>query len=99
MTRPRANCKIGPCPKYQEFKPEGLKDKNCSEVTLTREEVETLRLKNLQNLHQTEAAKRMKISQSTFQRLLSSAYKKVSIGLIEGKPIRILEKKIMRGTT
>jgi len=60
-------------------------------VDLTAEELECLRLKNIKNLDQTEAAKKMGISQSTFQRTLSSAYKKVSSALIEGKELRILK--------
>jgi len=58
-------------------------------VELTKEEVEALRLKNINNLDQKECAKKMKTSQSTFQRILSSAYKKISIALVEGKAIKI----------
>jgi predicted DNA-binding protein (UPF0251 family) len=32
----------------------------------------------------------MKISQSSLQRLLASAYKKVTEALIEGKPIKVI---------
>ncbi len=59
-------------------------------INLTTEEVEALRLKNIKNLNQAEAAKMMKTSRSTFQRILSSAYKKISRALIEGKAIRII---------
>lgn len=58
-------------------------------VKLTLEEVEALRLKNIDNLEQIECAKKMKTSQSTFQRILSSAYKKISDALINGKAIEI----------
>ena len=59
-------------------------------VELTTEEVEALRLKNKKDLDQVEAAKLMKTSQSTFQRILSSAYKKITKALIEGKAIKII---------
>lgn len=59
------------------------------EVVLTLDELEALRLKDLEGLSQTEAAKRMNISQPTFNRLLSSARKKVSGALVGGKAIRI----------
>jgi len=59
-------------------------------VTLTTEEVEALRLKNIKDLDQSECAQRMKTSQSTFQRILSSAYKKIAEALIEGKAIEII---------
>jgi len=58
-------------------------------IELTLEEAEALRLKNIEDLEQTECAKKMNTSQSTFQRILSSAYKKISIALINGKAIRI----------
>jgi len=60
-------------------------------VELTSEEVEALRLRNTEDLEQEEAAKKMNTSQSTFQRILSSAYKKVTEALIEGKAIKIVK--------
>lgn len=60
-------------------------------VELSAEELEALRLKNLKDLDQVDCAKRMKTSQSTFQRILSSAYKKVTEALIKGKAIQIIK--------
>ena len=62
-------------------------------ISLTLEEVEALRLKNIEDLDQIEAAKKMKTSHSTFQRILSSAYKKISVAIIEGKAIEIANTK------
>jgi len=62
-------------------------------VELTTEEAEALRLKNIKDLEQEEAAKKMNTSQSTFQRILSSAYKKITKALIEGKAIKIIKAK------
>jgi len=59
-------------------------------IELTTEEVEALRLKNIKDLEQIECAKLMKTSQSTFQRILSSAYKKITEALISGKAIKII---------
>jgi len=59
-------------------------------VELTTEEMEALRLKNVKGLDQDQAAKEMNTSQSTFQRILSSAYKKISDALINGKAIKII---------
>ena len=73
------------------FKPRGVPLRFLEVVDLTREELEALRLKNSVCLNQTECARRMNTSQSTFQRILSSAYKKVSEALIGGKAIRIRE--------
>jgi len=60
-------------------------------VELTTEEVEALRLKNIKDLDQIECVKLMKTSQSTFQRILSSAYKKITEALIKGKAIKIIK--------
>ena len=60
-------------------------------VELTAEEVEALRLRNTEDLEQEEAAKKMNTSQSTFQRILSSAYKKITEAIIEGKAIKIIK--------
>ncbi|OIO49719.1 MAG: hypothetical protein AUJ39_00490 [Parcubacteria group bacterium CG1_02_42_13] len=60
-------------------------------IELTTEEAEALRLRNIKDLEQTEAAKKMNTSQSTFQRILSSAYKKITEALIEGKAIKIIK--------
>ena len=60
-------------------------------VELTTEEAEALRLRNTENLEQEEAAKKMNTSQSTFQRILSSAYKKITEAIIEGKAIKIIK--------
>lgn len=60
-------------------------------IELTTEEVEALRLRNVKDLEQEEAAKKMNTSQSTFQRILSSAYKKITEALIEGKAIKIIK--------
>jgi len=60
-------------------------------VDLTHEEVEALRLKNIEDLDQAEAAKMMQTSQSTFQRVLSSAYKKITTAIINGSAIRIIK--------
>jgi predicted DNA-binding protein (UPF0251 family) len=60
-------------------------------IELTTEEAEALRLRNIKDLEQEEAAKKMNTSQSTFQRILSSAYKKITEALIEGKAIKIIK--------
>lgn len=89
MGRPKCDYLIDFCPPFKVFKPEGSSSA-CEYIDITAEEIETLRLKNIKNLAQTEAAEKMGVSQSTFQRILSSAYKKVSEALIEGKELRII---------
>ena len=59
------------------------------EVNLKIEELEAMRLKDLEDLNQDECAARMQISRQTFQNVLDSARKKVTLALAEGKAIRI----------
>ena len=89
MPRPRLCRKIGFYPNVNYFKPQGVPLSCLEIIELTAEEVEALRLKNIEGLDQVECAKKMKTSQSTFQRILASAYQKISIALIEGKAIKI----------
>jgi uncharacterized protein len=91
MPRPRLCRRIRFNPKVTYFKPRGVPLRVLEIVELTAEEVEALRLKNIKDLEQTEAAKKMKTSQSTFQRILASANKKVSEALVEGKAIKIIK--------
>lgn len=91
MPRPRLCRRIRFNPRVSYYKPQGVPMRFLEVVGLTREEVEALRLKNIKNLDQIDAAKKMNTSQSTFQRILSSAYKKISKAIIEGKAIKIIK--------
>ncbi len=59
------------------------------EVVLGSDELEALRLCDYKDMEQVKAAKKMKISQSTLQRILSSARQKIATALVEGKAIKI----------
>jgi len=91
MPRPRLYRRIRFNPNVVYFKPQGVPLRFLDVVNLSLEEVEALRLKNIKGLEQTECAKKMRTSQSTFQRILSSAYKKISNALINGKAIKIIK--------
>lgn len=71
------------------FKPQGIPMKFLEEVDLTLEEFEAIRLKDFLGFEQIKAAEKMKTSQSTFQRILTSARKKIAQGIIEGKALKI----------
>jgi len=76
-------------PHVRYFKPAGVPMAGLEEEVLTLEEMEALRLKDLEGLDQDSCAERMGISQSTFQRMLAAARFKLVRGLVEGKAIRI----------
>jgi len=91
MVRPRLCRRIKFNPNVTYFKPQGVPMRYLEVIELTTEEAEALRLRNIKDLEQEEAAKRMNTSQSTYQRILSSAYKKITEALIEGKAIKIIK--------
>jgi len=54
------------------------------QISLARDELEALRLCDLEGLTQEEAGQRMGVSRGTIQRLLTNARKKVAAALVEG---------------
>lgn len=62
---------------------------HIEKVTLKLEELEAMRLKDLENLSQEECAERMHISRQTFQLIIDEGRKKVVEALTTGKAIDI----------
>ncbi|MBU0596548.1 DUF134 domain-containing protein [Patescibacteria group bacterium] len=92
MPRPRCHRRVRFQPQATYFKPQGIPMRQLEVIKLTPEEVETLRLKNIKGFDQIKCAQEMKTSQSTLQRILASAYQKISDALINGKGIEIVDK-------
>lgn len=91
MTRPRTKRHTTFSPNVTYFKPRGIPLHDLEEITLLPDEVEALKLHDVDNLEQIEAAAKMQISQPTFGRVLNKAYKKIANAIITGKAIRIEE--------
>ncbi len=89
MVRPIKPRKLCFNPDVTYFKPRAIPLSLLEEVDLRLDELEVLKLCDYEGLEQKEAAKRMKISQSTLQRILSSARKKVAEAIVKGKAIKI----------
>ena len=89
MPKPRKKRVVRFDPKVVYFKPRGVPLSELEEVVLVVEELEALRLADFEDLDQVEAAKKMKISQSTFNRVLTAANKKVAEALVLGKAIKV----------
>jgi len=92
MSRPRLCRRIRFNPNITYFKPQGVPMRFLDVVELTTEEMEAYRLRHINDLEQTEAAKQMNTSQSTYQRILYSAYKKIADALVNGKAIKITKR-------
>ena len=89
MSRPRRFRRVLFEPNVTYFKPAGVRMIDLEESILTVDEFEAVRLKDLEELDETAAAKKMNISQPTFNRLVSSARKKIADAIINGKAIKI----------
>lgn len=59
------------------------------EVGLTLDELEAIRLADLEGLYQEDAAGQMKISRQTFGNIINSAHKKIADALVNGKALKI----------
>jgi predicted DNA-binding protein (UPF0251 family) len=89
MPRPPKSRRVAFLPEATYFKPAGIPLRVLDEVTLSVEEAEAIRLKDLEGLAQAPGAERMNISRPTFQRVLASARQKIAEALLRGKAIRI----------
>jgi len=91
MPRPQKPRHLRFKPNVHYFKPQGVPLRMLKEVVLEPDELEALKLHDIDDLEQTQAAEEMKISQSTFARILNRTYKKLAQGIINGKAIKIQE--------
>lgn len=65
--------------------------REIEEVELKEDEIEAVRLADVKSLYREEAAKKMKVSRQTFDRILHSARGKIAEALISGKALKICE--------
>ncbi len=88
--RPRKNRHISIDLDNRYFKPRAMPLSQLEEVILSHNEIEALRLKEIERLDHRECAKKMKISRTTFHRDLESAHQKIADALIKNKAIKII---------
>ncbi|WP_352420348.1 DUF134 domain-containing protein [Proteiniborus sp.] len=89
MARPVKFRRVEFLPEDTYFIPWGKPKCEIQEIALNVEELEAMRLKDIEKLTQEECAEKMHISRQTFQNIIDSAREKVAIALTEGKAIRI----------
>jgi predicted DNA-binding protein (UPF0251 family) len=89
MSRPKGPRRVNFIPEITYFKPIGIPLANLKEINLNVDELETVRLVDFEGNDQEEAAKKMKISQSTVQRILTAARNKIAKALVLGQAIRV----------
>ena len=91
MPRPRKRRTVEYVPAETTYKPVGRPLSELPQVWLSFDELEALRLADVEGLSQVEAAERMGVSRSTFQRTLAEARRKVARALVEGAALVIGE--------
>ncbi len=89
MARPCKCRRICFIPGVTYFKPAGIPMRDLEENCLSLEEIEAIRLRDLERLEQVECAQEMNISRPTYQRVLASARRKIADSLLSGKALRI----------
>lgn len=89
MARPPKCRRVEFVPEVTYFKPAGVPLVELEEISLTVEELEAVRLKDLEGLEQESCAGRMHISRPTFHRILGAARRKIAQALVSGSAIRI----------
>jgi len=89
MPRPCKRRRIYFQPDVTYFKPSGIPMVNLKETIISFDELEALRLIDSEEMEQSKAGKKMKISQSTLSRLLKSGRKKLADAIITGQAIKI----------
>ena len=67
------------------YKPAGTPLRFLETIELPLDELEALRLADMEGLYHEEAGQRMGLSRASFGRILGQARQKVAIALIEGK--------------
>jgi len=89
MPRPPKCRRVEQFPGFTLFKPWGVPISELSEVVLSVEELEAIRLRDLVGMEHEECAGKMSISRPTFHRILAAARQKVANALVNGAALRI----------
>jgi len=87
MPRPKRLRFVSDHPTINAFIPEGLP--YTGEVTLSVEELEAIRLSDVEKLDQETAADIMNVSRQTYGRILSNARSIIGNALVAGKILKI----------
>ena len=89
MARPTCPRRITHSPRATYYKPAGIPLCELREVELGANELEAIRLADVEDLYHTEAAARMGVSRQTFDRIVLRAHKKIGAALVNGQALRI----------
>ena len=89
MARPPIERSVGGVPRVTLFKPAGVPARELEQLSLAVDELEAIRLVDLEGLRHEEAAAVMGVSRQTVGRVLERGHAKVAEALVGGKAILI----------
>jgi predicted DNA-binding protein (UPF0251 family) len=89
MPRPKQCRRVCLSPDCTYFKPAGVPTSTLQEVVVAVDELEAMRLVDVEGLYYEQAAQQMNVSRRTFGRIIDSARKKVAQALTQGMALRI----------
>jgi len=89
VPRPISERLVRGCPRSKAFKPAGIPLRELDTVTITLDELEAVRLADLEGLYQEAAAVQMGVSRQTFGRIIETARLKIADVLVNGKALEI----------
>ena len=89
MARPIKQRCINCMPVASYFKPAGIPLRELDEIVLAMDELEAMRLTDMEGLYQADAAERMGVSRQTIGNILNGVHRKIADALLNGKALRI----------
>lgn len=89
MARPQKDRIVACDPTVSYFKPRGIPMRDIEEVKLTIDQMEAIRLADLEGLSHEEAGLQMGVSRATFGRIIQRARQVVAEALVHGKAIHL----------
>lgn len=73
--------------KFSLFKPNGVPSSDLVKTALEKDEFEVIRLVDMLQLSQQDAAKEMLVSRQTFANILKRSRKKIATALVQGEAL------------
>ena len=89
MVRPHKERRVEKSPPLTHYKPVSIPLSDLEEIILTIEEMEAIRLADIEQLDQATAAAKMEVSRPTFHRIVNLAYQKIASAFWQGKALRV----------
>ena len=87
MSRPKKCRRIRKEPDFNRFGPKGVPNKGFINITL--EELETIKLIDMNNMTQEECAISMRVARTTVTGIYNDARNKIAVAIVEGKTLII----------